>query len=688
MSRRDELAALLGRAGGEASPPRVVAATAGPLAAASALIAGLGAARVMARQDIAASIGASSEGVRLAVVLGAVAAAFGAAALAAAAPRRTLAAGALGVCAAATALGALTTGIPWLVAALAAAGIAAGSVPALHWPMLMDAVEGRDRLAAFSWHHAAAWSGAAAAAAISGASDFTTWRGVWLLVALPAPLAGALVLGTQDHPRGMREGGVLAGSPSPGGRGPGRPYGVADGFRRVAQCRGARPVLAGHAALGMLAATLIVTLPDALEERRVAADGRAWLMAAMALAGAAGAVATSPQNRGAAGMVRRSGQLAAVAALFSAVGALAGPLPVAVAAYALCFGLAGAAGPGLALAAMSLAPPSARGHAGALAAAASAGGFVVALATADAFGSRFGLDVGLFAASLPVLHAAAVAFRHGPASVDADISRVVGELVDDQELSEARRRGTRPDLLSCRGIDFSYDSVQVLFGVDFTVREGEAVALLGTNGAGKSTLLRVASGLGTPDAGTVRWVGEDITLVEAERRVRLGIAQVTGGRATFGPLTVLESLRVAGYSHGRDRVAVDAGIEASFDAFPALAARREQRASTLSGGEQQMLALSKALILRPRLLLIDELSLGLAPRVVTELLAMVRRINASGTAVVLVEQSVAVAAQAVEHAYFMEKGEIRFDGAASDLLRRPDLLRSVFLRGAAHALAE
>jgi ABC-type branched-subunit amino acid transport system ATPase component len=147
-------------------------------------------------------------------------------------------------------------------------------------------------------------------------------------------------------------------------------------------------------------------------------------------------------------------------------------------------------------------------------------------------------------------------------------------------------------------------------------------------------------------------------------------------------LTVIDNLRVYGHSLGRRRRAMDEGIDATLDAFPALADRRNQLASTLSGGEQQMLALGKAFILRPQLLLIDELSLGLAPKIVGELLEMVRRINQSGTAIVLVEQSVNIALSLVDHAYFMEKGEIRFDGPARDLLERRDLLRSVFLEGA------
>jgi ABC-type branched-subunit amino acid transport system ATPase component len=144
-------------------------------------------------------------------------------------------------------------------------------------------------------------------------------------------------------------------------------------------------------------------------------------------------------------------------------------------------------------------------------------------------------------------------------------------------------------------------------------------------------------------------------------------------------MTVAENLRGMGYSLGRDRRRLDAAIDECFEAFPVLAACRNRHAATLSGGEQQMLAMSKAFILKPRVLLIDELSLGLAPIIVDRLLGMVRRINAAGTAVVLVEQSISIALNVVSHAYFMEKGEVRFDGAADELLGRNDLLRAVFL---------
>jgi ABC-type branched-subunit amino acid transport system ATPase component len=151
-------------------------------------------------------------------------------------------------------------------------------------------------------------------------------------------------------------------------------------------------------------------------------------------------------------------------------------------------------------------------------------------------------------------------------------------------------------------------------------------------------------------------------------------------------MSVVDNLRMYGFTLRRSKRDLDRGIDATFEAFPALAGRRNQPGATLSGGEQQMLSLGKAFILQPRLLLIDELSLGLAPLIVGNLIDMVRRINATGTAVVVVEQSVNIALSLVDHAYFMERGEMRFDGVAAELVDRPDLLRSVFLEGASKGL--
>jgi ABC-type branched-subunit amino acid transport system ATPase component len=235
-------------------------------------------------------------------------------------------------------------------------------------------------------------------------------------------------------------------------------------------------------------------------------------------------------------------------------------------------------------------------------------------------------------------------------------------------------------LLDVRGLDFGYGKLQVLHGVDFSVREGEMVALLGVNGAGKSTLLRAISGLGRATGGSIAFAGDDITYLGVEARVRRGITQVPGGRAVFGGLSVVDNLR--SYAYSLDRRNTTAAIDRVLATFPRLEERRNQSAELLSGGEQQMLALAKAVMLEPKLLLIDELSLGLAPVIVGQLLEIVRSINATGTAVVLVEQSVNIALNLAEHAYFMERGAVQFDGKSKDLLARDDLLRAVFLDGA------
>jgi branched-chain amino acid transport system ATP-binding protein len=233
-------------------------------------------------------------------------------------------------------------------------------------------------------------------------------------------------------------------------------------------------------------------------------------------------------------------------------------------------------------------------------------------------------------------------------------------------------------LLEVRDIEFSYGPLQVLFGVSLSVDEGERVALLGTNGAGKSTLLKTVSGLESPRRGRVLFDGEDITKASPEERVRRGIVQVAGGRATFPTLTVDENLRMGAYLFRRDRARVDAAVDHVLDVFPALRPRLRQAAGTLSGGEQQMMAFGRALVSQPRLLLIDELSLGLAPVVIATLLDVIERLAAEGTTMVLVEQSLNVSMSCAERAYFMEKGEIRFEGRTADLLERDDIARSVF----------
>jgi branched-chain amino acid transport system ATP-binding protein len=236
-------------------------------------------------------------------------------------------------------------------------------------------------------------------------------------------------------------------------------------------------------------------------------------------------------------------------------------------------------------------------------------------------------------------------------------------------------------MLEVRGVDFSYGPLQVLFDVDLEVQRGARVALLGTNGAGKSTLLKVVAGLVQPDAGSggsVWFDGEDVTWLLPEDRVKRGMIQIGGGRATFPGLTVEENLRIGAYPWLEDRRLVEERLEEVLDLFPVLRSRARQRAGTLSGGEQQMMALGRASIAGPRLLMIDELSLGLAPVVMGEILRMIEEFVRKGTTLLVVEQSLNVAAAITDHGFFMEKGEIRFSGPTIELLDRGDLARSVF----------
>jgi branched-chain amino acid transport system ATP-binding protein len=243
--------------------------------------------------------------------------------------------------------------------------------------------------------------------------------------------------------------------------------------------------------------------------------------------------------------------------------------------------------------------------------------------------------------------------------------------------------------LCCRGVDVAYDKVQVLFGVDLDVEEGEIVALLGTNGAGKSTLLKAISGLVKPGAGRIWLDGQDITTADAVATSKLGIVQVPGGKAVFPTLTVAEHFKAGTWLYAReDPRVVKARIDQVLDVFPRLRERWDQLAGNLSGGEQQQLALGMAFVAKPRLLIIDELSLGLAPTIVEQLLNIVRAIHAEGCTIILVEQSVNVALTVAGRAYFMEKGEVRFSGPTEELLERGDILRSVFLEGAAKATGE
>lgn len=283
-----------------------------------------------------------------------------------------------------------------------------------------------------------------------------------------------------------------------------------------------------------------------------------------------------------------------------------------------------------------------------------------------------------------------------PEEIKADPKVVEAYLGTPTEQAKIDAAGRAPEpataedaevLLEVEGIDVFYDKVQVLYDVDFVVRRGERVALLGTNGAGKSTVLKAASGLVPTTAGRIRWKGTDITETNTETLVREGLGQVPGGRGLFPTLTVEENLRMGGYIYP-DESRVDEEVERAIEYFPWIPDRANQLAGTLSGGEQQQLATARALISRPELLMIDELSLGLAPLVIERLLDVVQRlVDEEGLTIVVVEQQATFALGYTDRAYFMEKGEVRYSGPSAGLTERADLLRSVFLAGASAGFA-
>ena len=296
-----------------------------------------------------------------------------------------------------------------------------------------------------------------------------------------------------------------------------------------------------------------------------------------------------------------------------------------------------------------------------------------------AFEGRFGPRVAV-AVLAPISSLAAAAFlARGARTVRADIAQAAADIAEEQAERERVGSGGELPLLQVRHLDFSYGSLQVLFDVSLDVREGEVLALLGTNGAGKSTLLRAVSGLDYADRGVIRLSGRTITYAEPQTRVELGVIQVPGGKAVYPSLSVADNLLAGGYTLIGDPAELSSRIDEVLELFPVLAKLLDQPAGTLSGGEQQILGLATAMLLRPRILLIDELSLGLAPVMVQQVLETVERLKETGLTMVIVEQSVNIALSIADRAVFMEKGQVRFEGPAQELLHRDDLVRAVFL---------
>ena len=415
---------------------------------------------------------------------------------------------------------------------------------------------------------------------------------------------------------------------------------------------------------------------------------RAYLIAPIQLfdlAGlAVGAVIATRLARRDIGLVFRMLAVASlVAAGFAVLFALAPNVPLAFIGNAgIDFSLA-IVGPGV-LASLSLAIPSRVRSVGfSIGALFVLPGFLVLPiigAVGDAVGFRYGLLI-----LVPIFVIGGLIVASAGGLVARDVQDVWTSMRIRTQMLLDRHAGRLP-LLAVRELSVGYDGVVVLADVAIEIGEGEIVAVVGTNGAGKSTLLRAIGGVVEADHGAIVFDGRDITHLPPDEIARLGVAQVPGGEGIFPNLRVEDNLRVAAWQ-GRRRGEHDADmIDEALTTFPTLASRREERAANLSGGQQQMLALAMATITRPKLFLIDELSLGLSPLVVEQLLRAIESMRQSGTAILLVEQSMNVAVAVADHVYVMETGVVRFSGTADELAAHPELLWSVYVQKASEAL--
>ncbi|TFG90870.1 MAG: ABC transporter ATP-binding protein [Candidatus Atribacteria bacterium] len=230
-------------------------------------------------------------------------------------------------------------------------------------------------------------------------------------------------------------------------------------------------------------------------------------------------------------------------------------------------------------------------------------------------------------------------------------------------------------MLKIHNLDVSYGPIRALKGISFEVKEGEIVTLIGANGAGKSTTLRTISNLLKPQGGSITFLNQDLLSVPAYDLVKLGIAHVPEGRIIFGPLTVQENLELAAWGR-KDKIAIQEDLNKVYDLFPLLKERKSQLGETLSGGEQQMLALGRGLMARAKLMLLDEPSMGLAPLLVQDIFRVIRQVNAEGTTILLVEQNAHMALEVAHRAYVLETGNIILEGPADEVAKNPKVIKA------------
>ena len=582
----------------------------------------------------------------------------------------------------------LAGGVIFLYVVRAGSGIGRATVDPTHNSLLADYYPPESRARVFSAHRAANAVGACLGPLTAGllAHEFG-WRAPFLVFTVPTVVFVVLAFWLKEPVRGGHERAAMGASAEVIATEE-VPPSFGEGWRMVWKIETLRRI---WYSLPFLGASLIgfVSLAALMYEEQfdLGERARGFVAAGVEPAQLAGViigsrVATRLMAKDTSLVMRFLSLVAFVVSGALLLFALAPNLGVAIAANVVIAGALAVLGPGI-LASLSLAiPPRARSIGFSVGALWVMPGLLflpILGAVADRWGIRWGMVL-----MVPIFLIGGLIIASAKVSVNRDIAQVWKASAARAEAAHERAAG-RSKLLLVRDLEVGYGDVQVLFGVDVEIGEGEIVALLGTNGAGKSTLLKSISGIVEADNGAVIFDGRDITHAPPHEIAALGIAQMPGGHGVFGDLSVRENLSMGSWGQRGDRAAAKAGLEEVLGFFPVLRQRLDDPASDLSGGQQQMLALGMAFLSRPRLLMIDELSLGLAPVIVEQLLPIVEGIAASGTTVVIVEQSVNVALTVADTAFFMEKGQIRFHGPTAELLDRPDVLRSVFLEGAGAA---
>ena len=579
----------------------------------------------------------------------------------------------------------LATGVVVLTIARSGSSLGKAVIDPTHNSLLADyyPLEARSRV--FSTHRAANAVGAFVGPLSAGLLAYAFgWRVPFLVFVVPTVIFALLALRLREPVRGGWERRATGASEEVIATEEIAPS-FAESWRTVQKVESLKRL---WWSLPFLATSLIgfVTLASLLYEQEFGLDERGRGVAAaisepFALVGLVigSRIVTKRYIADMSGLIKFLGRVAAATSVLSIGFALSPTIWIAVLFNCAISAILAVLGPGI-LVALSLAIPSR----------ARATGFSVAslwvipgltiLPLIGWISGEVGIRWGMLCL-VPLFVIGSLVLASGSTVINADIAQVWKSAAARSEALHLRRIG-QADLLMVRGVDAGYDHRQVLFEIDIDIKEGEIVALLGTNGAGKSTLLKSISGIVEADRGAIILDGRDITHAPPNEIAALGITQMPGGHGVFGGLTVGENLDLSGWTRRRSPDEVKEARATVLSMFPVLAERLDTPAADLSGGQQQMLALGMSLIARPRVLLIDELSLGLAPVIVGQLLPVVRRLADDGVAVILVEQSVNVALTVAERAYFMERGRIRFNGPTAELLDRPDLLRSVFLSSA------